>query len=500
MLAVEQLLRAPGSRRLLSAAHRRGPACPRRARRRCRDRARLRALGRARACTSCVSCSRRRSRCAGEAAGEAGRGELQAAAADLRVSRRLHVPDDLQVRAMTIGRADGVTLTGEQQRCGLPPSRAAAAVGGGRQRQDLGARGALRRGGARGRHRARADPRDHVHRARRRRAARARTHAPARARRPRGRARHGGCVRRHLPRLLRAAAARAFARRRTRPRRSRSSTRVSRGVCASWRSRRRCASSSPASAARRWTCSPPTASTACAGCSSRCTESCAAAGNGSRACLSREHPRAGRGRRRHRRRSVGSALDADALARACCSTSCSHASALAYERLKSERAAVDFDDLELLAGELLAQRDGVRGAWSDRFELLMVDEFQDTNPRQLAILQALDRGNLFTVGDELQSIYGFRHADVSLFRARHAELAAARREHSADTQLPQPRAAARRRQRGVRRSASPATRRCSQAGRDDAPLRAGGLRRRLGPGRSVAGDAGARPSRRSSCC
>jgi ATP-dependent helicase/nuclease subunit A len=95
---------------------------------------------------------------------------------------------------------------------------------------------------------------------------------------------------------------------------------------------------------------------------------------------------------------------------------------LAYAHLKSERAAVDFDDLELLAGELLTRRDGVRVAWSERFELLMVDEFQDTNPRQLAILRALDRGNLFTVGDELQSIYGFRHADVSLFRARHSEL------------------------------------------------------------------------------
>jgi len=95
---------------------------------------------------------------------------------------------------------------------------------------------------------------------------------------------------------------------------------------------------------------------------------------------------------------------------------------LAYERLKSARAAVDFDDLELLTGELLVQRELVRAAWSDRFELLMVDEFQDTNPRQLAILAALDRGNLFTVGDELQSIYGFRHADVSLFRMRRAQL------------------------------------------------------------------------------
>jgi ATP-dependent helicase/nuclease subunit A len=94
----------------------------------------------------------------------------------------------------------------------------------------------------------------------------------------------------------------------------------------------------------------------------------------------------------------------------------------AYETLKHARAAVDFDDLELFAGELLAQRELVRAAWSDRFELLMVDEFQDTNPRQLAILTALDRGNLFTVGDELQSIYGFRHADVSVFRRRRAQL------------------------------------------------------------------------------
>lgn len=95
---------------------------------------------------------------------------------------------------------------------------------------------------------------------------------------------------------------------------------------------------------------------------------------------------------------------------------------LAYEQLKRARSAVDFDDLELLAQRLLDERESVRAAWSERFELLMVDEFQDTNPRQLAILHALDRGNLFTVGDELQSIYGFRHADVSLFRERRAEL------------------------------------------------------------------------------
>ena len=47
----------------------------------------------------------------------------------------------------------------------------------------------------------------------------------------------------------------------------------------------------------------------------------------------------------------------------------------------------------------------------------MVDEFQDTNPLQLELLELLERDNLFAVGDEFQSIYGFRHADVSLPRA-----------------------------------------------------------------------------------
>ena len=93
-----------------------------------------------------------------------------------------------------------------------------------------------------------------------------------------------------------------------------------------------------------------------------------------------------------------------------------------YERLKQQRGAVDFDDLELIAGELLESNEALRASWAESFSLLMVDEFQDTNPRQLAILHALERDNLFTVGDELQSIYGFRHADVRLFRERREQL------------------------------------------------------------------------------
>jgi ATP-dependent helicase/nuclease subunit A len=94
----------------------------------------------------------------------------------------------------------------------------------------------------------------------------------------------------------------------------------------------------------------------------------------------------------------------------------------AYARRKHARGVLDFDDLELLARDMLKARVEVRETWATRFELLMVDEFQDTNPRQLEILGALDRDNLFTVGDELQSIYSFRHADVKLFRERRSRL------------------------------------------------------------------------------
>ena len=51
---------------------------------------------------------------------------------------------------------------------------------------------------------------------------------------------------------------------------------------------------------------------------------------------------------------------------------------------------------------------------------MLVDEFQDTNPLQNELLELLARDNLFRVGDERQSIYGFRNADVEVFRSHHA--------------------------------------------------------------------------------
>ena len=78
--------------------------------------------------------------------------------------------------------------------------------------------------------------------------------------------------------------------------------------------------------------------------------------------------------------------------------------------------ALDFEDLELIARDLLAGDAGLREAYAGRFAHVLVDEFQDTNPLQNELLELLSRDNLFRVGDENQSIYRFRNADVRVFR------------------------------------------------------------------------------------
>ncbi|MDQ6749295.1 MAG: UvrD-helicase domain-containing protein [Actinomycetota bacterium] len=93
-----------------------------------------------------------------------------------------------------------------------------------------------------------------------------------------------------------------------------------------------------------------------------------------------------------------------------------------YAELKRGGGWVDFDDLELGVVELLRSRPGVAEGYARRFELVMVDEFQDVNARQLEIVDAIARDNLFLVGDEFQSIYGFRHAELELFRTRRTAL------------------------------------------------------------------------------
>ena len=144
------------------------------------------------------------------------------------------------------------------------------------------------------------------------------------------------------------------------------------------------------------------------------------------------------------------------------STPCWTASGPSTRPPRRTRAAVDFEDLELRVRDLLADA-AVRERWAERFQLLMVDEFQDTNGVQLEILEALERDNLFAVGDEFQSIYRFRHADVGIFRARAATLGPRARPRPR-RQLPLARGAARRPQRDVRaRAGRRGSRRCAPA-------------------------------------
>lgn len=91
-----------------------------------------------------------------------------------------------------------------------------------------------------------------------------------------------------------------------------------------------------------------------------------------------------------------------------------------YAKRKQAAALLDYEDLQLVTLKLLGDNPDVAARYREQFDEIMVDEFQDTNQLQLNLIAAL-RGEdttLFTVGDEMQAIYGFRHADVRLFRTR----------------------------------------------------------------------------------
>jgi ATP-dependent exoDNAse (exonuclease V) beta subunit len=91
--------------------------------------------------------------------------------------------------------------------------------------------------------------------------------------------------------------------------------------------------------------------------------------------------------------------------------------------LKLERGVLDFADLQLHAARLLEARPDLRERYRAEFRLVMVDEFQDTDELQLRIVRAVTGNNLCTVGDERQSIYRFRGADLEVYRRHREEMA-----------------------------------------------------------------------------
>ena len=100
-----------------------------------------------------------------------------------------------------------------------------------------------------------------------------------------------------------------------------------------------------------------------------------------------------------------------------------------YDRRKQELSALDFNDLLIRARQLLTgpERKGLRRRVSSQIGLLLVDEFQDTDPLQVELVKALCEddvagGRLFFVGDFKQSIYRFRGADPRVFRQLRREI------------------------------------------------------------------------------
>ncbi|WP_040981917.1 helicase-exonuclease AddAB subunit AddA [Oceanobacillus jeddahense] len=108
-----------------------------------------------------------------------------------------------------------------------------------------------------------------------------------------------------------------------------------------------------------------------------------------------------------------------------------------FQNRKKEQAIVDFNDLEHYCLDILTetnqaankmQASSIALQLQKQFKEVLVDEYQDTNLVQESILQLVrnpeDDGNMFMVGDVKQSIYGFRHAEPSLFIEKYKQFAA----------------------------------------------------------------------------
>ena len=91
-----------------------------------------------------------------------------------------------------------------------------------------------------------------------------------------------------------------------------------------------------------------------------------------------------------------------------------------YQRALERANALDFDDLILLTHQLLGEHHDVLEEYQRRWPHILVDEYQDTDPSQYALVELLSRPaagrprSLFAVGDAMQAIYGFRNADHSI--------------------------------------------------------------------------------------
>jgi DNA helicase-2/ATP-dependent DNA helicase PcrA len=91
-----------------------------------------------------------------------------------------------------------------------------------------------------------------------------------------------------------------------------------------------------------------------------------------------------------------------------------------YQQSLARHNALDFDDMILMTHQLLAEHPDVLEEYQRRWAHILVDEYQDTDPSQYALIELLSRPlggrprSLFAVGDGMQAIYGFRNADHTI--------------------------------------------------------------------------------------
>lgn len=83
-----------------------------------------------------------------------------------------------------------------------------------------------------------------------------------------------------------------------------------------------------------------------------------------------------------------------------------------YDMALKQSRKIDFDDMILYCHELFSQRKDILALWQKKYQYILIDEFQDINKVQYDVVRmlALPQNNLFVVGDDDQSIYGFRGA------------------------------------------------------------------------------------------
>lgn len=96
-----------------------------------------------------------------------------------------------------------------------------------------------------------------------------------------------------------------------------------------------------------------------------------------------------------------------------------------YRALKAAQSALDNNDLLRMAYEALRDYPAIRAAYEDRFKMVMIDEFQDTDQMQVDLIRYLTGAGeraLCTVGDAQQSIYRFRGAEVEVFRRQERKV------------------------------------------------------------------------------